>query len=104
MLIHAVGKPELAPLKMPDRFKFQIVYFMTPSGEHGAPVLGPNEYWIQSEDARRCLDDCAVYVISPLDAASKAEIELTEYQEAWLEWMVANEIQHVRIEMSSSPK
>ena len=27
-----------------------------------------------------------------------AEIELSEEQEAWLEWMVGNELQHIRLE------
>jgi hypothetical protein len=38
-----------------------------------------------------------VEVVSPLDAESKAEIELTDEQEAWLQWLVDHQIQHVRI-------
>ena len=83
---------------MPARFRTQIAYFMTPSGEHGAPELKPGEYWIRLGDARRWLDDGVVSIISPLDAEAKAEIELTDEQEAWLEWMVANRIEHVRLD------
>lgn len=97
MKIYAVDQPDLPPLEMPAKFKMQIVYFMTPSGEHGAPQLGPCEYWIQLDEAKKWLDEGAISVVSPLDAASKAEIELTEEQEAWLEWMVANNVQHVRL-------
>jgi hypothetical protein len=39
-----------------------------------------------------------VRTVSPLDSDSKAEIELTEEQEAWLEWMLTHEVQHVRVE------
>jgi hypothetical protein len=83
---------------MPDRFKTEIVYFMTPAGERGAPSLGPREYWIRREDARQWLEDFVVAVVSPLDAESRAEFELSEDQEAWLEWMVAHDVQHVRLE------
>ena len=97
MYIHSVEKPDLPPFPMPDRFRTEIVYFMTPSGDHGVPPLPPDEYWIRLEDAKRWLDEFVVSVVSPLDAESKAEFELTEDQEAWLEWMVKNEIQHVRL-------
>jgi hypothetical protein len=98
MKVVAVDRPEVSPLEMSERFKFQIVYFMTPSGEHGAPALAPGEYWIRLDDARKWLEELVVYVVSPLDAASQAEIELTEEQEAWLEWLVANNIERVRLE------
>ena len=96
--VYAVDKPDLPPLEMPDRFKTEVVYFMTPPGERGAPQMGPREYWIQREEARQWLDDFVVAVVSPLDAEAIAEFELSEEQEAWLEWMVANEVQHVRLE------
>jgi hypothetical protein len=98
MLVHSVQQPTLAPFSMPARFRTDVAYFMTPAGEHGAPELGSREYWISLEDARQWLDDGGIEVVSPLDAASKAEIELTDEQEAFLEWLIANEIQHVRLE------
>ena len=97
MHIYAVDHPELPPLEMPGRFKMEIVYFMTPGGENGAPQLGANEYWIRREEAVKWLDELVVYVVSPLDARSKAEIELTDDHEAWLTWMVENNVQHVRL-------
>ncbi|MGI8981094.1 MAG: hypothetical protein ACR2FY_17855 [Pirellulaceae bacterium] len=97
MLIHSVDHPDLPPFEMAARFKMEIVYFMTPAGDHGAPQLGPNEYWICREEAIKWLDDLVVFVVSPLDARSKAEIELTDEHEAWLAWMVENGVQHVRL-------
>jgi hypothetical protein len=97
MKIYAVERPELPPLEMPDRFRLQIVYFMTPPGLHGVPELPPGDYWIRLDDARKWLDNLVVEVVSPLDAESKAEIELTDEQEAWLQWLVDHQIQHVRI-------
>lgn len=99
MKIVAVDKPELLPLEMPARFRTEIVFFMTPPGDHGAPAdLASNEYWIDQGEARKWLDELVVYVVSPLDAENKAEIELTEDHERWLAWLVSNGVQRVRVE------
>ena len=98
MLIHAVDKPDVLPFQMPARFRTDIAYFMTPAGDRGAPKLPSGEYWIHLDDARRWLDQGAVEVVSPLDSLNATEFELTEEQENWLRWMVANEVQHVRVE------
>lgn len=98
MLVYAVNRPELVPLKMPDRFRTDVAYFMTPSGSAGVPALGPREYWVRLSDARQWLDDLVVRVVSPLDAQAQAEVELTEEQEAWLEWMINHSVEHIRLE------
>lgn len=98
MHIRAVDRPDLPPFPMPDRFRHEIVYFITPAGETGVPPLAAGEYWVRREDALQWLDEFVVRVVSPLDAEAKAEMELTEEQEAWLEWMVANDVQHVRVD------
>ena len=96
MLVYAVGK-SLPPYSMPDRFRTDIAYFMTPAGEPGVPPLAPGEYWIRAAEAKQWLDDLVVRVVSPLDAEAKAEVELTDEQEGWLEWMVRNQVEHVRL-------
>ncbi len=83
---------------MPARFQHDVAYFMTPAGSNDVPALGKNEFWIRAVDAAQWLDEGVVEVVSPLDSQRKAEIELTEEQEAWLEWMVAHQIQHVRLD------
>jgi hypothetical protein len=98
MLVHAVGRADLAPFEMPERFRTDIAYFMTPAGEHGLAKLPAGEYWIRLEDSRRWLEDGVLSVVSPLDSLNQTEIELTDEQESWLRWMVANNIEHVRIE------
>ena len=98
MFVHAVDQPTIAPLEVPPRFRTEIVYFITPPGERGAPAALPDgEYWIDPDDARRWLDESVVYVVSPLDAENQAEIELTEYHEAFLEWLLAGNVRRVRI-------
>src|SRR5438552_17287953 len=97
VLIYAVDRPELGPFQMPDRFRHEITYFMTISGEAGVPKLPSGEYFVRLADAQSLLDEGVVRIVSPLDSASKAEIELSEEQEAWLEWMVKSSIEHVRL-------
>ena len=97
ILVHAVSRPELAPFEMPDRFRHEITYFMTISGEGDIPKLPSGEYWIRLADAKVALDDGVFRIVSPLDSATKAEIEISEEQEAWLEWMVKGQIEHVRL-------
>ena len=98
-VVHAVTRTDLAPFRMPVRFRHDVTYFCTPAGEPGAPGrLGEREFFVRLEDARRILDDGVIRIVSPLDSATTAEIEITEEQEAWLDWMVKNEVEHVRLD------
>jgi hypothetical protein len=99
MRVFAADRQDLAPLEMPARFKHDIAYFMTPSGEQGVPPLAEGHYWVRLDDARRWLDEGVLSLVSPLDSQNRAEAEISEEQEAWLEWMVANNIEHVRLEL-----
>jgi hypothetical protein len=93
-----IDQPSAGVIEMPDRFRKEIVYFMTPSDTPGAPPCGANEYWVRLADSQRWLEDGIFTLVSPLDAESVAEIELTEDQERWLEWMVSEEVSHIRLE------
>lgn len=97
VLVHSLDKPEIAPLAMPDRFRHDVTYFMSVPGTEGVPKLGPGEYWIDLAAAQRWLDDGMFTVVSPLDSEHPAEIELSEEQEAWLEWLIAHGVQHIRL-------
>lgn len=98
----SLDHPQLAPLPMPDRFRTEISYFMTLPGSPGVPTLQPQEYWVRLEDAQQWLDDGSFQLVSPLDAAAKAEIELSEDHERWLEWMVEHQTQHIRLTSDSA--
>lgn len=100
MRVVAVSRPDVPAVEMPSRFRTDISYFMTPAGEEGVPELGLHEYWIRMEDTRRWLDDLVIEVVSPLSAEMKAEIEITEDQERWLEWLLKHNVQHVRLDPS----
>ncbi len=94
----AVDRPELAPLEMPERFRHDVTYFMTLPDNHGEGPLPKHEYWIRRQDAQRLLDEGVFDLVSPLDSSKKAEIEISDEQEVWLEWMIANEVERIRIE------
>ncbi|MFN9987624.1 MAG: hypothetical protein ACK52S_18900 [Pirellula sp.] len=55
VLVHAVGRSDVEPLEMPERFRLEVVYFMTPGDHTGAPALNANEFWIESENIDRLL-------------------------------------------------
>lgn len=95
--IIAVGRPEVPPIEMPDRFRLEVVYFMTPGDHPKAPKLSTDEYWIRAEEASQWLDDGVVSIVSPLAAEATADIELTEYHERWLEWLIAENVEHIRV-------
>ncbi|HWA98274.1 MAG TPA: hypothetical protein VG713_07270 [Pirellulales bacterium] len=96
--IHAVGRPEVPPLAMSDRFRHEIAYFMSVAGPDSATPLSAGEYRIRRDDANRWLDDGVFYLVSPLDSEKKTEIELREEHEAFLEWLLRYGVEHVRIQ------
>ena len=96
-LVYALDRPELPPYPMSDRFRHEVAYFMSVPGESGVPTLGPSEYWVDLERVHGWLDEGAILLVSPLDSESRTEVELSEEQEGWLEWMAEHQIQHIRL-------
>lgn len=96
-LVYAVEKPNIPPFEMPDRFRHEIAYFMSVTSEPGDAPLAEGEYRVRPAEVVRWLDDGVFRVVSPLDSASQTEVELSEEQEAWLLWMLAHEIDRVRL-------
>lgn len=97
VLVYAIDRPELPPYSMSDRFRHEIAYFMSVPGEQGVPNVGPREYWVGLDQVRDWLTDGAILLVSPLDSASRTEVELSEEQEGWLEWMAEHQVQHLRL-------
>ena len=93
-----VDRPEVAPLPISARLRTQLVYFMTAPDTPGLPPLGPDEYWIAREEVERALDEGVVLLVSPLDSENFTEVELSEEQESFLEWLRIHNVQHVRVE------
>ena len=59
----------------------------------GYPSIG--SIWLKP---RRCSIRGLIKLVSPLDSASTAELELSEELEGWLEWVVEHKVEHVRLE------
>jgi hypothetical protein len=98
LTVVAVDRPDVPACSMPARFRHDVTYFATPPGMQDAPAsLPPGEYWIRSSDAQQYLDDGVITIVSPLDSASRTEIEITEDQERWLAWLVKHHVQHVKL-------
>jgi hypothetical protein len=95
--VYAVDRPDLPPFSMPDRFRHDITYFVTSSGEEGAVELGAGEWFVRLADARDIFEDGLIRIVSPLDSASTAEIEISEEHEAWLRWMIDNGVERIRL-------
>jgi hypothetical protein len=93
----AVGRTEVGVLPISPRLRSQVVYFMTPVGSAGVPQLGENEYWIAADDVAKWLSDGVLCLVSPLDSENFTEVELSDEQEAMLEWLAKNQVQHVRV-------
>jgi hypothetical protein len=94
----AVDHPDLPYFPMPQRFRTDVAYFMTPAGEHGVQPLPAGEYWVRLDDSTRWIAQGVVEVVSPLDSLNHTEFELSEEQEAWLAWMVQHGVQHIRLQ------
>ncbi len=93
-----IDQPEVAPLPISARLSSQIVYFMSAPDADGVPELKQGEYWIAEAEVERILEEGTVLLISPLDSENATEVEITEEQESFLEWLQAHRIQHLRVE------
>jgi hypothetical protein len=71
---------------------------MSAPGEPGVPPLGENEYFFAADAVARWLDEGVFYLVSPLDTANQTEVELTEEQEGFLEWLRKTGVQHVSVQ------
>jgi hypothetical protein len=99
VVVHAVNRPDVAPLTVSDRFRHEITYFMSLPGEPGVPASLPRgHYWVSLERAREWLDDGVFHLVSPLDSENQTEVELSEEHETWLEWLVAHDVEQIRLE------
>lgn len=97
VVIQAVDHPELPPLKLSDRFRHDVTYFATPASDLGRVPFPQGEYFVRLADSRSALDDGVFRIVSPLDSSNRTELEITEEQEVWLEWMVSHAVEHIRV-------
>jgi hypothetical protein len=97
-VVTSVDNPAAPALPVSARLRSQLVYFMTPADEPGVPPLGPDEYWIDAQQAAQWLAEGVIEVVSPLDSENQTVVELSEDQEAFLEWLTTHQVQHIRLQ------
>lgn len=98
ILVIPIGREGVAPREISPRLRTQLNYFVGSPEAAGLPALGEGEFWFDSAEVARWIDEGVFYLVSPLDTAHKTEVELTEEQEDFLSWLKALGVQHVRIE------
>ena len=92
-----LDRPELPRRPITSRLRTQLVYFGSAPDAPGVPPLGPDEFYFAEADVAKWLDDGVLYLVSPLDTANMTEVELSEEQEAFLQWLQASRVRHVRL-------
>lgn len=93
-----VAHSSAPPFEISARLRSQLAYFMMPPEAPQVPPLRANEYWIDAAQAAQWLEEGVIEVVSPLDEAHRTVVELSEDQEALLEWLTRHGIQHVRLQ------
>ena len=94
--LQPVDRPELAPLPISSRLRSQLVYFAAhdpPAGQ----ILGDEEYYFDADKVAEAIEAGVVELISPLDTANMTEVELSEEQETFLQWLADKNVRHVRV-------
>lgn len=92
-----IDRPDVPPLAITPRLRTQLIYFCRPAGSPGVPALAEGEFYFDPEDVAKTLDDGVVLLISPLDTDNATEVEISEEQEALLNWLQQQGVRHVRL-------
>src|SRR3954454_1037839 len=98
LVLVPIDRPEVPPRAISERLRHQLVYFVTPRDTPGLPALGEHDFWFSPDEVATWADEGVFRLVSPLDTDSMTEVELSEEQEAFLQWLQANRISHVRLE------
>ena len=93
-----VDRPVAPSLEISARLRSQLVYFVTPADAPQVPPLHTNEYWIDAAQTAQWLAEGVLELVSPLDEAHRTTVELSEEQEAFLEWLDTHQVQHIRLQ------
>lgn len=96
VLVYAAGRADIPPHTMSDRFRHDVAYFMQIPAEGGGE-LPTGEFLIDLAQARAWFEDGVISLVSPLDSQNRTEVEISEEQEGWLEWLLAHQVNHIRL-------
>ncbi len=94
----AVDKPDLEPYEISRTLRGQLHYFTEgTSSRRWNDSENPDEFFFPLERTSELFEEGVFYVTSPLDDQNQAEIEITEEQEDFLDWLVSNQIEKVQV-------
>ena len=97
-LAFAVDKLDLEPYEVSRMLRGQLHYFTEgASSRQWDESEDPNAFFFPLELTSELFEEGVFYVTSPLDDQNQAEIEITEEQEDFLDWLVSNKIEKVRV-------
>jgi hypothetical protein len=98
LVLVPIDRPEVPPRAITERLRNQLVYFMTPRDTPGLPPLGEFDYWFSPDEVATWVDEGVFLLVSPLDTDAMTEVELSEEQEAFLQWLQDSKVSHARLE------
>ena len=93
-LVFAADKLALKPYEVSQTLRSQLHYFT--EGEI-RDSQKPNDYFFPLGRTSELLEEGVFYLVSPLDDQNRAEIEITGEQEDFLDWLVSNKIERIRV-------
>jgi hypothetical protein len=86
------------PLLISAALRNQLNYFVITKSHEDEKRLAPNEFEIDLLDVARWAERGAIRMVSPLDSSHFAEVELSFEQLDFLDWLLAGQIQRLRVE------
>ena len=102
-LASAIDKPTVDPYEISQTLRGQLHYFTEGASARQWEHSGdPNAFFFPLELTSELYDEGVFYVTSPLDDQNQAEIEITEEQEDFLDWLISNQIEKVKVSEISS--
>lgn len=98
IFLTALDREGVPPREISPRLRTQLNYFASVPAAAEVPTLGESEFWFDPGEVRKWVDDGVFYLVSPLDTANTTEVELSEEQEDFLGWLLAQNVRHVRVD------
>ena len=92
MRLIAIGRSEVKPFGVSTRLRSQFVYFASPPGRAGIPVLEDHEFHFSLHETKTWYDEGVFHLVSPLDTANMTEVELTEDPLESAHWLLGLQI------------
>ena len=98
LVLVPLNRPDVPARAITERLRNQLVYFMTARDTPDLPPLGELDFYFAPAEVATWVDEGVFLLVSPLDTDAMTEVELSEEQEAFLQWLQDKQVCHVRLE------